>query len=348
MSARADLLIYDASPYYGGALTSLEALVELLDQERLHCTIVCASDHAATRLAPQLPPSVDLHTLYEQHIDAHTHGRAWLKRELRRLHQLHAIILERSPKLLIANNGPQTNAALIVAAKLHGKPLIQYLRGPIWPSPLTDSLLACASACFTASPTAPPHHAQHIPEGLSSAQRPQPRSRDAFGVFWAGADVPWKGLDWFLAAYPSFGLARPLRACAIRTPTSKPHTPHPQLELHWDLPDLNPVRRRCDLYVHTSLSPEPFGRSLLEARCAGLCPIAPDEGGCAAQIEHMQTGLLYKPGDLESLKQALLWAQEHPLAIAKMSANAQQQALAQSQAARCFAPLLKAIHQLMA
>lgn len=67
------------------------------------------------------------------------------------------------------------------------------------------------------------------------------------------------------------------------------------------LPYLNAV----DLVVHCSISPEPFGRVIVEALLAGKPVIATRGGGPAEIIEDRVTGLLVTPGDPAELATAI-------------------------------------------
>jgi len=69
-----------------------------------------------------------------------------------------------------------------------------------------------------------------------------------------------------------------------------------------DIPDL---MGRCDVVVHCSSSPEPFGRVIAEGMLAGAAVIAADAGGARELVRHDDTGLLFEPGTSGALSQAL-------------------------------------------
>ena len=65
-----------------------------------------------------------------------------------------------------------------------------------------------------------------------------------------------------------------------------------------DIPQLISL---CDLIVHTSTAPEPFGRVIVEAMLCGKPVIATAAGGATELIENERTGWLTPPGDVSQL-----------------------------------------------
>jgi hypothetical protein len=94
------------------------------------------------------------------------------------------------------------------------------------------------------------------------------------------------------------------------------------VQLHEHPPDLDSVRASSSVYVHTSLVAEPFGRSILEAMAAGLCPVVPDEGGGARLVSHLSTGVLYEARSASSLRAALTLVRDQPALVAACGARA--------------------------
>ena len=60
-----------------------------------------------------------------------------------------------------------------------------------------------------------------------------------------------------------------------------------------------------NIQIHASISPEPFGRVLLEGMALGKPLVASNGGGVPEIVVHGQTGLLYEPGNPEALASAL-------------------------------------------
>ena len=137
------------------------------------------------------------------------------------------------------------------------------------------------------------------------------------GVF--GRLTPWKGQEVLLAA-----LGRPaLAAChavvvgeALFTDEDRHYAA--ALRERADTPalagrvrflghrdDIPALMKACDVVVHTSTQPEPFGRVIVEGMLAGKPVIATDAGGAREIITHEQTGLLVPPGDAAALAAAV-------------------------------------------
>ena len=69
--------------------------------------------------------------------------------------------------------------------------------------------------------------------------------------------------------------------------------------------DIPAILSACDVFVHTSVSPEPFGLVILEAMRAGKAIIATDQGGPAEIIQDGLTGFLITPNRPDLLAEKL-------------------------------------------
>jgi glycosyltransferase involved in cell wall biosynthesis len=67
-----------------------------------------------------------------------------------------------------------------------------------------------------------------------------------------------------------------------------------------------------DVLAVPSTSPEPFGRTILEAMASGTPVIATAHGGPLDIIEDGETGLLVPPGDPAALAVAIIQMAEEP------------------------------------
>ena len=76
-----------------------------------------------------------------------------------------------------------------------------------------------------------------------------------------------------------------------------------------DIPEL---LNAVDFVVHTSISPEPFGRVIVEGMLAGKPVIATRAGGACEIIQDGETGCLVPPGDSVALAATLRRLVEHP------------------------------------
>jgi glycosyltransferase involved in cell wall biosynthesis len=70
-------------------------------------------------------------------------------------------------------------------------------------------------------------------------------------------------------------------------------------------PDVLPLLLSVDVVAHCSISPEPFGRVIVEAMLAGRPVIATRAGGPTEIVTDNQTGLLVEPGDPHALAAAI-------------------------------------------
>jgi glycosyltransferase involved in cell wall biosynthesis len=61
--------------------------------------------------------------------------------------------------------------------------------------------------------------------------------------------------------------------------------------------DIVPLMAACDLVVHSSTAPEPFGRVIVEAMLCGRPVIASQAGGAVELVEQGLTGYLVPPGE---------------------------------------------------
>lgn len=70
--------------------------------------------------------------------------------------------------------------------------------------------------------------------------------------------------------------------------------------------DIAPWYRALDIVVNSSIRPESFGRTLLEAMACGKAVVGPNAGGIPEFVEHGHNGWLYDLGQVEALTAAVL------------------------------------------
>jgi glycosyltransferase involved in cell wall biosynthesis len=81
--------------------------------------------------------------------------------------------------------------------------------------------------------------------------------------------------------------------------------------------DMPTVMSALDVLVLASISPEPFGRVLIEAMAAGRPVVATDAGAVREIVEDGVHGLLVPPGDVQALAGAIVHILTHrDLAVA--------------------------------
>ena len=69
--------------------------------------------------------------------------------------------------------------------------------------------------------------------------------------------------------------------------------------------DIPQIMSMCDLIVHTSTAPEPFGRVIVEAMLCGKPIVASAAGGAIELIQNNHTGWLTTPGNVLQLAEAI-------------------------------------------
>ena len=90
-----------------------------------------------------------------------------------------------------------------------------------------------------------------------------------------------------------------------------------------DVPEL---MQACDAIAHTSITPEPFGRVIVEAMFSRRPIIATAAGGAMEIIESGKTGWLTEPGDVEDLTQAIHGVQQDATVTESIVQSAYDQA----------------------
>ncbi len=69
--------------------------------------------------------------------------------------------------------------------------------------------------------------------------------------------------------------------------------------------DIPQLMAACNLIAHTSTSPEPFGRVIVEAMLSGTPVVAAKAGGAMELVEHGVNGFLVTPGEPQELAQVI-------------------------------------------
>jgi glycosyltransferase involved in cell wall biosynthesis len=69
--------------------------------------------------------------------------------------------------------------------------------------------------------------------------------------------------------------------------------------------DIPQLMATCDLVAHTSTSPEPFGRVIVEAMLSGKPVVAAKAGGATELVEHGVNGFLVEAGEPQELAQVI-------------------------------------------
>lgn len=317
------LLVVDTSPCLGGATTSLAALLPLMVAKGWAVQVIAYHrgplQCARSGIMARHQGGLWWHTVPPEAPKA-MHGLRYVNRELRRAAALHRTGLKMGATLIMANNGPLDNAGAGFAARQLSIPLVQYIRGPFYAGRLARPALGLASLVLTVGAEARAAVRMNgvdaskiyaVDEGLDARQWPSLREGDRF--LWAGVLTKWKGLELMLDAWRDMERVTPdpaLDICYVPMPSGHPDADPlpaapPGVCFHRSPADLDAIRRQCAVYVHTSLRPEPFGRTIIEAMAAGLCPVVPDTGSGTRLVEHGVSGMVYRAGDRDSLRRTL-------------------------------------------
>ncbi len=90
--------------------------------------------------------------------------------------------------------------------------------------------------------------------------------------------------------------------------------------------DIVALMSACDLVAHTSTSPEPFGRVIIEAMLCGTPVVGAAAGGVIELIEPEKTGWLTTPGNAVELANIIINCSQSPALTAKIARVAKQEA----------------------
>ncbi|MEA5505319.1 glycosyltransferase family 4 protein [Halotia wernerae UHCC 0503] len=86
--------------------------------------------------------------------------------------------------------------------------------------------------------------------------------------------------------------------------------------------DIPQLMAACDLVAHTSTSPEPFGRVIVEAMLCGKPVVAAKAGGAIELVEHEINGFLVTPGEPQELTQVIHTCLQEPEMTATIASHA--------------------------
>ncbi len=142
---------------------------------------------------------------------------------------------------------------------------------------------------------------------------------DDFAVGLVGLLIPWKGQVLFLEAAKLLRSKIPCLKMLIigGTPDDciayeallrqrvKDEQLTEMIIFTGHISSMETVYNGLDVVLSASTQPEPLGTVVIEAMAMGRPIIAPNHGGAAEMILHDETGLLFDPGDMQSLANAI-------------------------------------------
>jgi len=88
--------------------------------------------------------------------------------------------------------------------------------------------------------------------------------------------------------------------------------------------DMPTLFRHYDAFIFPSEGEEPFARSVLEARAAGLSVIGTNTGGTGEVLVEGETGLVFPPGDASALAHRIQFLLDNPPLVRELVTRAQE------------------------
>lgn len=266
--------------------------------------------------------------------------------------------------LVYLNNDASCNMAAAVAARLAGLPTVLHARGfnsdtrgNRWVLGMLKHAMPVSSAVrhelleLGFAPDKTTVVAEGLDLNIFQPRAPDPVLRAALGlgagepvITLVGGLVDWKGQDvlldaapLILARYPTAHLLLvgaaygrdPSFAEMIAARAADPAL-HGRVRLLGARADVPAILALSDIVLHTSTTPEPFGRTFLEGMALGKAVIASNEGGPLDVIDDGVDGLLIAPRDPVLLANAVLQLLDYPDRRATLGANAAIKARAYS------------------
>ena len=265
--------------------------------------------------------------------------RRFVRQVLPKARTLLPLLKAERPDLVHLGNGIKPNLDGIVAARLAGVPCLAHEKGFVRYTPFDRLWARAVQSCVCMTDAVRRHlvdqgvRAARMPvvyDGLDLTHFRPELDRDAVRaqlglsptdlVVGMAANVqPWKGQDVTLRAMAELARDFPTLTCVFAGGVVR-GAEWFQAELdefvraqglggrvrflgsRSDVPD---VLNAVDVMVHASVTPEPFGRVLIEAMALGKPVVASAAGGVLEIVDHQRTGFLVAPGDHQAMSQAL-------------------------------------------
>jgi glycosyltransferase involved in cell wall biosynthesis len=257
--------------------------------------------------------------------------RRFVTRELPRARKLLPVIKAERPDLIHLGNGIKPNLDGIVASRLARVACVAHEKGFVRYTPFDKLWARVIQSCVCMTDAVRVHllgqgvRAPRMPvvyDGLDLAHfLPQRSAEDVrrelgfstsdlvIGMF--GNIQPWKGQDVTLRAMAAVASEFPNLVClfaggvvrgaewyqASLEEFVRAHGLERRVRFLGSRSDVPDLVNAIDVPVHASVTPEPFGRVLIEAMALGKPVVATAAGGPLEIVEPESTGLLARPGD---------------------------------------------------
>jgi glycosyltransferase involved in cell wall biosynthesis len=284
-------------------------------------------------------------------------GRNLLRRELPGACRLARFLREFGATVVHLNNGMTSQLYGALASRMTGAACIASYRGYAYPSryikpyrPLVHRYIVCSQAvkshlvnvlgipegklAYIYDPVDTDIFHPNVPPADLERLFGIPRGRKVFAIF--GRLVRWKGHPVFLRAARLVLDAVPdAHAMIVGNLTDLGPAYAEELRaLTRELgitdrvtfagyrSDIAPLMRACEVLVHASTTPEPFGTVVLEGMACGRPYVAMEEGGPAEMIESGTHGLLVPASEPEAMARAIITILTEPATAAAFGAAA--------------------------
>jgi glycosyltransferase involved in cell wall biosynthesis len=265
--------------------------------------------------------------------------RRFVQKDLPRARALLPILRAERPHLVHLGNGIKPNLDGVIAARWAGVPCIAHEKGLVKYTPF-DRLWARAVDTTVCMTDAVREHLiaqgvrgtrlEVVHDGIDLGSfrpgRDRSEMRTALGLAPENLAVgmavnvqPWKGQDVTLKAVAALAPEFPALRCVLAGGIVRgAEWFHERIQEYVaaerlgdrvrflgsrsDVPD---VLNALDVVIHASVTPEPFGRILIEAMALGKPLVASAAGGVLEIVEDGRSGVLVPPGDAVALAAAL-------------------------------------------
>lgn len=264
--------------------------------------------------------------------------------------------------LIHANNEPLCNRAALLVAKSLRIPSVCHVRGDQkgsrlmrWAYSLPDHFISVSNwvaESMQQKLNIPPEKISVVYDGIAldklDTQADGQKFRKhfnipdgGFAVGLVGLLIPWKGQNLFIDAAKilkdkiiNLGMIiiggtpeecgeyeRQLKLRVAREGLSD------KIKFTGHIDEMQQVYNGLNIVVSASISPEPLGTVVIESMTMGRPLIAPNHGGASEMITDHETGLLFTPGDADSLAQSILAFHESHALRQQLGQNARKKAL---------------------
>lgn len=276
--------------------------------------------------------------------------------------RLRALARELRPAI-VHSNSMKAHLLSVRAARATGAPLVWHLRDILEEGRLRGAFVSAAArlpdrvVCISEATAAPfaGSRAEAKVAVVYNGVRPEPISSDSVAAWRSrlgvgdggslvgivGQIAEWKGQDVFVEAAALLAPKHPnVRFAIVGECLFPENEAEYEASLHRRVTEagldggltfagsvdpVDPFMGACDVFVHASRLPEPFGRVLVEAMAHGT-PVVTTAIGAGPELVTPETGLIVPPGDPAALADAIEGLLADPTALVRMSEAARGRA----------------------